>query len=277
MLQAVGNQFSELTSGLNFTSIENSLSQIASVISESCQEVLKGQYSIQNFAIAGAISFPFGICAVRLGIELGFTRTFSRKALFWATLTAVSALVNCYFFSPQNSLSQIPLQIVIGYPFAFLSACGNGIVSGLNARANFLARSIADDNADLKKEISEISLGDKMTELLENDRILKDCICPVGYKIITDPVTDGTDIYEREAIEACIDQDGLSPLTRTPLEKDKLIPLPHLKSLIESRLTYYKKLIEANLEHRSEEELTQQVDSELKKSCPKALAQLALN
>ena len=61
-----------------------------------------------------------------------------------------------------------------------------------------------------------------------------DMYCPITYQLMVDPVMDIEGFsYERVAIESWLSKNPISPLTRTPLQIDQLIPNRALKSFID--------------------------------------------
>ena len=61
-----------------------------------------------------------------------------------------------------------------------------------------------------------------------------DMYCPITYQLMVDPVMDIEGYsYERVAIENWLSRNPISPLTRTPLQIDQLVPNRALKSFID--------------------------------------------
>ena len=59
-------------------------------------------------------------------------------------------------------------------------------------------------------------------------------ICPITHQQMVDPVVDCEgNSYERSAITSWLSKNGISPITRSPLNINQLIPNRALKELIE--------------------------------------------
>ena len=58
-------------------------------------------------------------------------------------------------------------------------------------------------------------------------------VCPITNEPFVDPVVDHEgNTYEKKAIEAWLEQNSTSPITRNPLTLDQLFPNRALKNLI---------------------------------------------
>ena len=80
------------------------------------------------------------------------------------------------------------------------------------------------------------------------DSVPNEYLCPITLSIMEDPVLmpDGQ-TYERKAIEAALDLQPYSPVTRQPMKIEDAVPNYALKSLIEAYQAKHTPIVGQNL------------------------------
>lgn len=74
--------------------------------------------------------------------------------------------------------------------------------------------------ANAKKDAKEVDVPDSF-------------LCPLTQEVLRDPVVDPDgNSYERHAIEAWLEKNSTSPITRKPLRREELVPNRALRDVI---------------------------------------------
>ncbi len=109
---------------------------------------------------------------------------------------------------------------------------------------------------DLLINSLDLLASPSIPEALQDDVVFSANICPISREPIRHPVGDPNNrtIYERDYLYRAIDQTGLSPITRRPLTREQLIPMPDLQNRIDSRLRMYQEAFRAYIaEHQNQQ------------------------